>query len=481
VTESFSKKGGEEMLRGKSRKLSVVLVILALWLFLPANQARAVPSFERQTGLDCTSCHTVFPELTPVGRNFKLNGYTASKHSNKSYEFPPPLAGMFQASFTHINRSVPPNIAQGFDPAGQSRANDNVSLPQQISAFYAGRIYGDHLGAFIQGTYDGVANKFFLDNTDVRLVTKTQLAGKDLVLGLTANNSPTVQDVLNTTPAWGFPWAASSVALTPGAGAVIDGGLAQQVGGIGAYFYWNNLVYGEFTVYRTARNGFTQFLGTGTVTDTPIQDIAPYWRVFLQHQWGKHALAVGTYGLVSRVIAGKPVDVPNLFDTRGPIDRFTDTAFDAQYQFLGKKHIFTVQSTFIHEDQRLNATYAQGGSDNNANWLDTFRINLNYYYRSPWGTMGGTAAYFSTWGSRDFGIYAPDPGDGSRTGKPNSDGFVLEADYLPWKYTKITIQYTLYNRFNGARFNYDGNPMDFPNRRNATDNNTLYILIWQMM
>ena len=66
---------------------------------------------------------------------------------------------------------------------------------------------GEHLGALIQGSYDGVGNRFFLDLTDVRLTAKPDLFGKPLVLGLTVNNNPTVSDVLNTTPAWGFPAA----------------------------------------------------------------------------------------------------------------------------------------------------------------------------------------------------------------------------------------------------------------------------------
>lgn len=36
----------------------------------------AIPSFARQTGLACDVCHTVFPHLTPFGRNFKIHGYT---------------------------------------------------------------------------------------------------------------------------------------------------------------------------------------------------------------------------------------------------------------------------------------------------------------------------------------------------------------------------------------------------------------------
>ena len=43
-----------------------------------APNAYAVPSFARQTGLPCSSCHTTTPEHTPFGRLFKLNGYTTS-------------------------------------------------------------------------------------------------------------------------------------------------------------------------------------------------------------------------------------------------------------------------------------------------------------------------------------------------------------------------------------------------------------------
>jgi hypothetical protein len=35
-------------------------------------------------------------------------------------------------------------------------------------------------------------------------------------------------------------------------------------------------------------------------------------------------------------------------------------------------------------------------------------------------------------GNRDFLLYSPDPVDGSRTGKLDSNGFILEIDYLPF-------------------------------------------------
>ena len=42
----------------------------------------------------------------------------------------------------------------------------------------------------------------------------------------------------------------------------------------------------------------------------------------------------------------------------GPVDRYTDAAADVQYQFIGDQHLFTVLATYIHENQRLNASFA---------------------------------------------------------------------------------------------------------------------------
>ncbi len=231
-----------------------MLMVTGLGLRVWVNQAQAVPSFARQTGMDCMACHTVWPELTPFGRTFKLTGYTMSK-SGKEYQFPPPLAGLAQFSFTHTNKEYPPGTAPN-----DSQANDNLGVPQELSIYYAGKIYGK-LGAFCQGTYDGLSNKFMLDMTDIRFANTAKIGGKPLVYGLTINTNPTVQHVWNSTPAYGFPFAASSVAPTPAAATMIDNTLAQQLGGIGIYAYFNNLVYGEVTFYRTARNGYTQWLG----------------------------------------------------------------------------------------------------------------------------------------------------------------------------------------------------------------------------
>src|SRR3984885_10718516 len=55
--------------------LGVVLASFLAIGFVPP--AEALPSFARQTGQPCGTCHTDFPGLTPFGRRFKLLGYTA--------------------------------------------------------------------------------------------------------------------------------------------------------------------------------------------------------------------------------------------------------------------------------------------------------------------------------------------------------------------------------------------------------------------
>jgi hypothetical protein len=448
------------MLGAKIKRTGMALGVAGCLMVLSWTEAQAVPSFARQTGMACNACHTVYPELTPFGRTFKLDGYTLSK-SGKSYEFPPPISAGAQFSFTQVQKSMPPKTAPE-----DSRGNDNVNVPQNLSLYYGGKIYS-HLGTLTQGMYDGVSNKFLLYQSDVRYARTTTLGdqGLNLIYGLTLNNNPTVQDVWNSTPARSFHYVFSEVGPFPAAGAQIDNALGLQVGGLGVYAFWHNLAYVEVCLYRTARQGPFQFLGAGTVTAEMVDGFAPYWRLALQHNWQQHSVEVGTYGMAVQIFPEG--------QSRGARDRFTDVAWDAQYQYILKKQIFSAQATWIHEEQDRGASFALGNAAQRSNSLDTFRMNLNYWYRSHIGTLGGTVGYFSTTGTRDASLYPPNiPLYGSRTGRPNTDGFVLEADYLPWDKTKISLLYIIYDRFNGAHTNYDGLG------RNAPDNNTLYLNLW---
>src|SRR5947207_9631370 len=58
------------------------VVVLLMAMVNPPN-IKAVPSFARQTGLPCSGCHYMPPELNPAGRRFKLLGYVDKADDTK--------------------------------------------------------------------------------------------------------------------------------------------------------------------------------------------------------------------------------------------------------------------------------------------------------------------------------------------------------------------------------------------------------------
>src|ERR1700680_1992316 len=449
-----------------------------------APTSRAVPSFARQAGMTCAACHTVFPELTPFGREFKLNGYVldnikqvtgidTSNRSTLALNAFAPISLMAQISYTHTSTALP-------DPTiGGALAKDgDVLFPQQVSFFYAGKI-ADELGAFIQLTYDGVGDSFGFDNTDIRFAHHLSCGGANgndhsMILGVTLNNNPTVQDVWNTTAAWGFPYSSSSVAPTPNASAKLDsgaGGIGQNAAGIGVYTWINNSIYAELSVYGAAIRGGNHPLDS--TQSNVIHGISPYWRLAYEYRWDRNSVSVGTYGIQTKMHPGSVTGTAT--PLAGPTDRYTDTAVDVQYQFIGEEHLFTVLSTYISEKQKLDASFNNLFVQNSSNDLKSLKLVGEYSYQR---TIGGSLGFFSPPGSSDAGLYpsgtplVPLPVGGSATNSPDSRGYVAEVNYLPWLNTKLQLQYVAYDKFNGGKQNYDGAG------RNASDNNTVYLLGW---
>jgi hypothetical protein len=431
----------------------------------------AVPSFARQTGLACQACHTVFPELTPFGRLFKLNGYQIDNLPQVQTGTPtqdmtlvlnqiPPLAFMFQVSYTRLVSALPDSAVDG-----ASAQNNQVLFPQQASLFYAGRI-APNFGAFVQMTYDSASGKFHWDNTELRYAK--QVGGvTGATYGLTLNNNPTVQDVWNSTPAWQTPFdQRTSAAPVPGAATQIDGVLSGRgVVGVTGYIWLKSSMYGELGVYRSAPQGFTARGLAGPLDSTAggvISGGAPYWRVAYEHQVDRHAIMIGGYGM--NVHLGLPDAAIG-----GPSDAFNDVAVDGQYQYLGDDHLFSLQTTFIHEHQTRDASFAKELSTNPTNDLRTFRLGGSYYLHRRYG---GALGLFATTGTTDPLLYAAAPVFGFGANGPDSHGWLGELDFVPFQNVKLLLQYVAYQKFNGASQNYDG----FGAK--ASDNNTLYALCW---
>ena len=366
-----------------------VAAVVVIFLTGFARTSYAVPSFARQTGMACQVCHTVFPELTPFGRTFKLNGYqidnlpqvqgiTPSKDVTLLLNNIPPLSLMFQTSYTRTGTALPDSTMPE-----SSAQNGQVLFPQQASIFYAGRV-APNLGSFIQITYDSASGTVHWDNTEIRYAKQVN---EHVTWGLTLNNNPTVQDVWNSTPAWQTPFdQKTSAAPSPGAATQIDGGLTGRgVFGLTGYVWLNHSIYGEIGLYRSSPQGFNVNGLSGPLDSTAggaVTGAAPYWRVATERQWDKHSLAVGAYGMSTKISAAEqPIG--------SPADKFTDVAVDGQYQFIADTHIVSVQGTYIHENQSLDQSFALGAAENPSNDLNTVRLGGSYYFRRTWGGAFG--------------------------------------------------------------------------------------------
>jgi hypothetical protein len=453
---------GRTQMRANLRRFVGFAVIGAAILLYLAQSASALPSYARQTGQQCAACHNGFPELTPYGRLFKLNGYVFGGGQSDL----PALAAMLIPSFTHTDSDQAGGAATHYGP------NDNFATPQSVSLFYGGAIYSPlGIGAFIQSTYDHVNRHFTWDNTDIRYAKSTTLGG-ETVFGVSLNNNPSVTDLWNSTPAWGYPFLSSELAPTQSNTTMIEGAFAQQVAGLNAYTMWNRLVYAEIGAYSTLTKAAGSALGVKNPNNTDsIKGLAPYWRLALQPQWGPNSFEVGVFGMAAAINPGRVTG----FGT----DHKTDIGIDTQYQYLTDLHSISLQASWITENQNLTATQAQssGGTNptNGHNHLRSLHVKSTYYYQQ---TYGATVGYFRTDGSGDPGLYSAT----SALNSPNTTGYSGELDYLPfnhggpdlwpWLNMKIGVQYIRYLKFNGAANNFDGAG------RNAHNNNTLFVFDW---
>ncbi len=441
------------------------LAAAAAFLTVGIGPANALPSFARQTGQPCAACHTAYPELTPFGRRFKIGGYTMQGGDWQG----PPIAAMYMPGFTHTNSAFDP----GAQPPGL-RTNDNLAS-QQVSGFVAGRLFGN-VGSFIQITADPTYGGVSLDASEVRYADTFKLFNKDTIWGITVNNTPTVDDPWNTTPSWGWPQISSTIAPAFGPPSTrIEDGYTGVVGGAGAYLFWNDMLYADLTLYKGLSVPALRIAGTGDSGSDAMTNVAPYWRLAIEPHWGPHYLMVGTFGMYGQITPGRQYGYGT--------DNFLDVGFDSQYQYDGDQYSVTVKLSDIIEWQKLNATYALGGSTNVDNTLNSFKANASFVWDHTYSVGLG---YFNVSGSNDCILYGLCGAGLSANSSPNGDGLILDVAYLPFSHgspfpystwnARIGVQFTQYLHIFGGTNNFDGSYLG--GTHNAAGNNSVFLYAW---
>ena len=438
--------------------------------------ARAVPSFAAQTGQPCQTCHigALGPQLTPYGRNFKIKGYTLT--GGEGIMSKVHLALWVQTEYSSIQKDIPP---AGITP--DFGKNNNFFI-NAVSLFYAGRIT-DHVGTFLQVSWDNVGKALAQDNSDIRVIGAGRPFGHDVDYGVSFNNAPGWSDPYNSNYLWGYSYISNGIAPAPNASPILGGAVQDNSLGIVGYAWIDQHIYVDLGGYESQPPGFQKIFGEayGPGSSTGIE---PWASLTYAWFWGNSNAHLG-----SHFFYGRFNPTTNIRSTDGEFghDSYADIMISNGYQYIDDENlnVFTIDGFYDYEDQQLQGSSAllnpNISSSRAANRLNEYKEWATYYYKE---TYGATVAVDKIWGNRNQLLYntGADDASGSIKGSPNSTSFTVEADWVPFGKPdsfvhpflnwKLGLQYTMYTQFNGSGRNYDGFG------RNASDNNTIFLFLW---
>ena len=433
---------------------------------LASGTAYALPSFARQTGMQCSSCHAVFPTLNAFGRSFKLRGYTlGSALEDKQFPENLPLTVGLQISDTSVKDRY-----KGADPAGDF-PQSNKPIVQLLGLYYGGKIAGN-VGTFAQYNWDGIEKQWKAEMVDVRYADSATTGGKELLYGVTVSNAPSIEDVWNTSGMWAFPHIGNA-GIMPMQTSLLDSmTLGNQVGNVGLYGFYDNQFYAEIGFLRNGKNGIFRALNSGVQLDTAINGNAPHLRLAWEKNWDSNSFMIGGNAVRADIF-------PDAAVQSGLTDRFTDVMLDSQYQYDNGDRQFSLTASYDREKRSWDASKPAMNASNASDNLNTFKLSGHYWYQRK---IGGGIGIFDYRGDTDpmkygMGGMGAASAMGNASGSPDARGWIAEANWLPLENrqnVKLGLRYTAYTKFNGASSNYNGAGRD------ASDNNSLFAYVWML-
>jgi hypothetical protein len=167
-----------------SRRLALFLFVNLLATGLFRGQADAIPAFSREHNTECSTCHTIYPELNEYGDVFLKNGFVWAKHKKDEGSgkgaakvvikgegdpatlerlkeqaalpdqgSPEPAMGAPRKSeplwLAGLPQTLPLSVAASMDAAySDDRAYDKVDLSTRSLSLLSGGVFRDRLGFF---------------------------------------------------------------------------------------------------------------------------------------------------------------------------------------------------------------------------------------------------------------------------------------------------------------------------------------------
>ncbi len=458
------------------RKAGNLVVTIGLGValsMLGVTKAHAIPSFARQTGFSCDVCHTVFPHLTPFGKDFKLHGYTmdTSKtvHADDSDKTMPGLSinKIPMLSVRIVSRwnnqaggqqQVPGGAVtagQGFmsHPGGYGNA-DVLNLVGDSSIYIAGKI-APHLGTFLELTgIDDEGGTLGLGIFDLALVgNDTTLGSKRLVYGVRAVDAADMGDPSNTFGMWGITSTLMAMSthntLFDPNQAVVEGG---ELYGMWGDFETGGL-YGSLGVYNPSQNqtgnGFVQgnIATNGSFEGSTGENGAVRLAYYIPSFSNVHT-EVGAY----TYFGPESMLAPTASTVGIYKDNFLSYGVDVQAQWITDNNLAELFAVYENEnDSKFYGTDAYSGTSYATNGTSVSRTGLgiiaDYYFRR---TYGAYVKYFYR--------------DSAKVQDVNMSGVSFGLSWYAFENANLRLEETMFSKYNAGAIQYGNNslsPSDF--------------------
>ena len=153
-------------------KLTGMLFVAAIMTFAFSSESQAVPTFARQTGFACTTCHfNSFPALNAMGRAFKASGFTQmgaqGKIEDEGLSIPDTLNASLVTKFRYQKSTtkgpagtlVDADLEQEYGVRQSGTDKGEIQFPDEAALLIGGRA-AENIGFLLEfnaGTPDGAS------------------------------------------------------------------------------------------------------------------------------------------------------------------------------------------------------------------------------------------------------------------------------------------------------------------------------------
>lgn len=396
------------------QRVSVLVLAIGLGVAVSISgvkNAHAIPSYARQTGFSCDVCHTVYPHLTPFGRDFKLHGYVmdtaecvkASGNAqmcgvdiNRIPMISARIVSMWsnQTGGDHVVPRGVVTAGQGFMsfPSGYNDT-ETFNLVGDSSIYFGGKI-APNMGTFLEFTgVNDEGGSLGLGAVDFAIAAPdATLGSKLLVYGVRAVDDVFTGDPSNSLGMWGLTsqlmgMSTHNTLFDPNR-AMVEGGELFGMWGD----FTNGGLFGTIGLYHPTgtqtAGSFVQgnIAGSGKLNTSKVDEAVrlAYYLPKVGDLYGMIGASgyFGKEGMIAPTTA--TITNPNYTDS------YYNYGVDLQLQYIADDNLAELFA--IYQSQNDNSFYGKdmySGTDYGTNGTSVQRSGIglmaDYYYKRTYG------------------------------------------------------------------------------------------------